>query len=321
MPAKRTTTHMIDVAIKALIAQGVATALAEYEANRGNGNGDDSHDSRSGRRTERAARECTYNNFLKCQPFNFKGTEGVVGLTQWFEKMESVFHISNCTIRNKIKFATCTLLGSALTWWNTHVKMVGHDAAYGMTWKTLMKMLTDNYTQRFQELALICGKMFPEESDQVKIYVGGLPDMIQGSLMASKPKTMQEAIEIANDLMDQKVRAYAEKQAENKRKFDNNNQAQQQPPKKQSVAIAYTAGSGERNEYVVTLPLCNKCKFHHNGLCIVKCVNCNRVGGDCPDQRIRTMETAGVLNTGMVYMPRGGETDQDLDNMEDDINA
>ncbi|GKD84148.1 hypothetical protein Tco_1350987, partial [Tanacetum coccineum] len=99
----------------------------------------------------------------------------------------------------------------------------------------------------------MCRRMFLEESNQVEKYVGGLPNMIQGSLMASKPKTMQEAIEIANDLMDQKVPAYAEKQAENKRKFDNNNQAQQQPPKKQSMAIAYTAGSGERNEYAVTL--------------------------------------------------------------------
>ncbi|GKD95716.1 hypothetical protein Tco_1379613 [Tanacetum coccineum] len=72
--------------------------------------------------------------------------------------------------------------------------------------------------------------------------------------MASKPKTMQDVIEIANELMDQKVRAYAERQAENKRKLDNNNQAQQQPPKKQSVAIAYTDGFGERKEYTRTLP-------------------------------------------------------------------
>ncbi|GJT48388.1 hypothetical protein Tco_0974545 [Tanacetum coccineum] len=116
MPPKRTTTPMTDAAIKALIAQGVATALAEYEANRGSGNGDDSHDSGSGRRTERATRECTYSDFLKCQPLNFKGTEGVVGLTQWFEKMESVFHISNCTVACQIKFATCTLQGNALTY-------------------------------------------------------------------------------------------------------------------------------------------------------------------------------------------------------------
>nr|GEZ22663.1 reverse transcriptase domain-containing protein [Tanacetum cinerariifolium] len=98
------------------------------------------------------------------------------------------------------------------------------------------------------ELALMCGRMFPEESDQVEKYVGGIPDMIQGSVMASKPKTTQETIEIANDLMDQKVCAYAKRQAENKRKFGNNNQAQQKPPKKQSVAIAYTDGSGERKE-------------------------------------------------------------------------
>ncbi|GKE29396.1 reverse transcriptase domain-containing protein [Tanacetum coccineum] len=83
---------------------------------------------------------------------------------------------------------------------------------------------------------------------------------------------------IANELMDQKVRTYAERQTENKRKLDNNNQAQQQPPNKQSMAIAYTAGSGERKEYAGTIPLCNKCKFHHNGLCTVKCANCKRVG-------------------------------------------
>ncbi|GJW24068.1 hypothetical protein Tco_0037879 [Tanacetum coccineum] len=87
---------------------------------------------------------------------------------------------------------------------------------------------------------------------------GELPDMIQGSMMASKPKTMQDAIEIENDLMDQKIHTFAERQVENKRKLDNDNQAQQQPPKKQNVAIAYTGGSGERKEYAGTLSLCNK---------------------------------------------------------------
>ncbi|GKD30702.1 hypothetical protein Tco_1241480 [Tanacetum coccineum] len=141
-------------------------ALAEYEAHRSSGDGDDSHESRSGRRTERDAHECTYSDFLKRQPLNFKGTEGVVGLTQWFEKME----------------------------YNSHVKTVGHDAAYKMPWKTLKKMMTD--------------KMFPEESDEVEKYVGGLPDMIQASVMASKPKTMQDTIEFATELMDQKIRTF-----------------------------------------------------------------------------------------------------------------
>ncbi|GKF24846.1 hypothetical protein Tco_0080740, partial [Tanacetum coccineum] len=56
---------------------------------------------------------------------------GVVGLSQWFERMESVFHISNYAVENQVKFATCTLHSVALTWWNTHVKTVGHDAVYG----------------------------------------------------------------------------------------------------------------------------------------------------------------------------------------------
>ncbi|GKG34788.1 reverse transcriptase domain-containing protein [Tanacetum coccineum] len=63
----------------------------------------------------------------------------------WFEKMESVIHISNCNVACKIKFATCTLLGYALTWWNSHVKTVGHDSEYGMPWKTLKKTMTDKY--------------------------------------------------------------------------------------------------------------------------------------------------------------------------------
>ncbi|GJZ19078.1 hypothetical protein Tco_0555668 [Tanacetum coccineum] len=67
------------------------------------------------------------------------------------------------------------------------------------------------YNQRFQEVALLCFRMFPEESDKIERYVGGLPDMIHGSVVASKPKTMQEAIEIATVLMDKKIRTFAER--------------------------------------------------------------------------------------------------------------
>ncbi|GKC68855.1 reverse transcriptase domain-containing protein [Tanacetum coccineum] len=74
------------------------------------------------------------------------------------------------------------------------------------------------YNQRFQELALLYVRMFPEESNKVERYVGGLHDMIQGSVVASKPKTMQEATEMASELMDKKINTIAESQAENKRK-------------------------------------------------------------------------------------------------------
>ncbi|GKE30236.1 hypothetical protein Tco_1445620, partial [Tanacetum coccineum] len=116
--------------VQAMINEGVNAALAARDATR---NGDDSHTSGTGaRRPVPVARECTYPNFLKCQPLNFKGTKVVVGLTQWFEKMESVYSISNCIVACQVKFATCILQGNALTWWNSHVKTTTHEAAHAM---------------------------------------------------------------------------------------------------------------------------------------------------------------------------------------------
>ncbi|GKC98532.1 hypothetical protein Tco_1168807, partial [Tanacetum coccineum] len=115
------TTPMTDAAIWALIAQGVADALVKRTIQRNtNLNGDGSQFFRS----------------------------GVAGLTQWFERIESVFHISNCVVENQVKFSTYTLHGITLTWWNTHVKTVSHDAAYGIPWKTLKKMMTAKYCPR-----------------------------------------------------------------------------------------------------------------------------------------------------------------------------
>ncbi|GJY40060.1 hypothetical protein Tco_0427330 [Tanacetum coccineum] len=143
-----TTTPMTDAQLKALINQGVVDALAARDTDRSR-NGEDNHDSGMGvRRQAPLARECTYPDFMKCKPLYFKGTEGVIELTQWFERMEIVFHISNCTVENQIKFSTCTLLGSALTWWNSHVRTVGHDVAYAMTWTNLKKKMTDKYYPR-----------------------------------------------------------------------------------------------------------------------------------------------------------------------------
>ncbi|GJT87421.1 reverse transcriptase domain-containing protein [Tanacetum coccineum] len=289
-----------------MIDQGVTAALAAHDATR---NGDDSHTSRTGvRRTERVARECTYQDFMKYQPVYFKGTKGVVELTQWFERMETVFHISNCFMDNQIKFSTCTLLADALTWWNSHVRIVGQDVVYAMTWTDLRKKMTDKYylrnkikklkvklwnlkvkgtdvtryNQQFQDLALLCVRMFPEESEKVERYVGGLPDMIQGSVVASKPKAMQEATEMASELMDKKINTVVERHAENKRMFENtsrNNQNQQrQENKRQNTGRAYTAGSGDKKLYAGSKPLCPKCNYNHNGLCTPKCYKCNKFG-------------------------------------------
>ncbi|GJU15397.1 putative reverse transcriptase domain-containing protein [Tanacetum coccineum] len=189
-PTATATTPMTDAAIRELIAQGVANALAEQTIQRNtNLNRDGSQGSRSG-----IARPV----------------------------MESVFHISNSAVENQAKFATCTFHVIALTWWNSYAKIVGHDVAYEIEiWNLKMKG-TDlaSYTQRFQELALLCGRMFPEVSDEVKKYMGGLPNMIQGNVMSTKPRPIEKAIEIVNNLIDQKLCTFAERQIENKRKQD-----------------------------------------------------------------------------------------------------
>ncbi|GJZ79243.1 hypothetical protein Tco_0644080 [Tanacetum coccineum] len=110
-----TTTPMTDEQLKTLIAQGVADVLAERDATRSR-NGEDSHDLGTRvRRQAPLARKCNYSDFMKCKPLYFKGTEGVVELTY------------------------------ALTWWNSHVRTVGHDVAYAMTWTNLKKKMTDKY--------------------------------------------------------------------------------------------------------------------------------------------------------------------------------
>ncbi|GJV91576.1 putative reverse transcriptase domain-containing protein [Tanacetum coccineum] len=114
-----------------------------------------------------------------------------------------------------------------------------------------------SYTLRFQELALMCGRMFHEESEEVEKYVGGLPDMIRGNVMSYQPKTMEKEIEFANDQIDQKVPTVTERQAEQKRKLEfnaGNNQGHQQQNKRQNTGRAYTIGPGP------CAPKCNKCK-------------------------------------------------------------
>ncbi|GJS02425.1 putative reverse transcriptase domain-containing protein [Tanacetum coccineum] len=279
-----TTTTVTNAQLQEMIDHGVTAILAARDANT---NGVDSHNSGT-------------------------GTEGVFALTQWIGKMETVFRISNCSVENQIKFSTCTLLGNALTWWNSHVRTVGNDIAYAMTWTELKKKMTDKYcprteikklevelwelkvkgtdvigyNQRFQELALLCGRMFPEESDKIEKYVGGLPDMIHGSVVASKPKTMQEATEMAIEVMDKRIRTFADRQTENKRKQDNNQQPQQQHQnKRQNTGRAYAAGTVEKKQYGGSKPLCSKCNYHHDGPCAPKCHKCNKVGHFARDCR------------------------------------
>nr|GEX37550.1 hypothetical protein [Tanacetum cinerariifolium] len=152
-------------------------AMIDQALLRNSTNGDRSHSSHEDiRRNVQTARPCFYADFMKCQPLNFKGIEGVV------------------------KFATCTLLDAALTWWNSQIRSLGPDA-YSMTWEVKGNDVPA-YTERFQELTLICTKFVANETVKIDKYVSGLPNNIYGSVKAYKPKTLDEAIELANDLME-----------------------------------------------------------------------------------------------------------------------
>ncbi|GKF42409.1 reverse transcriptase domain-containing protein, partial [Tanacetum coccineum] len=159
------------------------------------------------------------------------------------------------------------------------------------------------YTQWFQELTMMCTKMVPEEEDQVEKFIGGLPDNIKGNVIAAEPARLQDAVRIANNLMDKKLKGYAVKNAENKRRLDNNyrgNHGQQPPHKRQNtrgqnVARAYTAGNNKKNGYGGILPFCIRCKLHHEGQCTAKFHNCKRIRHLAKDCRsVVTVTTQGT---------------------------
>ncbi|GKD29933.1 putative reverse transcriptase domain-containing protein, partial [Tanacetum coccineum] len=265
--------------------------------NGGNANGGNGNPNDNDRGTSPVARECTYQDFMKCQPLNFKGTEGVVGLIRWFEKMETIFYISNCLGKYQVK--------------------------------ELMKLMAE-----IPRAYHVVHQDGPEEDDRVEKFIGGLPDNIQGNVIAAEPTRLQDAVRIANNLMDQKFKGYAVKNIENKIKFDNSqkdNRGQQPPFKRQNVrgqnvARAYTAGNNKRRVYNGQLPLYNKCKFHHEGPCTVRCGKCNTVGhltrdchyrNDCPklkDQNHgnKTGNKNGISEArGKTYVLSGGDANPD----------
>ncbi|GJQ93393.1 putative reverse transcriptase domain-containing protein [Tanacetum coccineum] len=291
-------------------------AMIDQALLRNSTNGDGSHSSHEdNRRNVQTARPCFYADFMKCQPLNFKGTKGVVGLTWWIEKMESVFNISGCAIENQVKTlgpeAYCTafeILKKKMTnkycpqgeikkleieLWNLKVK--GNDVPA--------------YTERFQELTLICTKFVANETEKVDKYISGLPDNIYGNVKSARPKTLDETIELANDLMDQKLRTYAENAIYNKRRPEdssrNNHITNNNPSKGRMSPRGSNLGTGEKNPYGGSLPKCTKCHFHHNGPCTQKFHKCKKVGHFARDCRSSGNTNGANTQKGNGANPKG----------------
>nr|GFA57277.1 hypothetical protein [Tanacetum cinerariifolium] len=192
----------------------------ENGGNEGNGNGGNGENGNRGMNYGGfmpITQECTFQDFLKFKPHTFSGTEGVVRFTHWFENIETIFNISNCPPKYQVKYATCILQNNALTWWNSHKRTIGVDAAYAMKWAGLMKLMTEVYCPR-------------NEVQKMETELWNL--------------TVKQ-----NDLT-----AYTQRRAKNKRRMESNprdNRGQQTSFKRQNttgqnVAKAYMARNNER---------------------------------------------------------------------------
>ncbi|GKC82654.1 putative reverse transcriptase domain-containing protein [Tanacetum coccineum] len=213
---QRTLSDDVEEALAAYKATRAATALEAENQSQNNIDGDNG------------------NGVMEmCQPLNFKGTEGVVGLIRGFEKMERVFHISNYPENYQVKYATCILLNNVLTWWNSHKRTIRAEAAFAMSWRELMKLMAKVYCPRMNPNTWNL-EIGPEVEDLVEEIHGGPSISSSGNVIAAEPTRLQDAVRIANNLMDQKLKGYVE----NKRRLEVNqrdNRGQQLPFKRLNV--------------------------------------------------------------------------------------
>nr|GFB35717.1 reverse transcriptase domain-containing protein [Tanacetum cinerariifolium] len=207
------------------------------------------------------------------------------------EPREAHIARNNCTEDCKVKFATGTLTEEALSWWNSFAQPIGIEEAYKITWVEFKKLLIkkycprtkiqkmedefyhltvkgndlNTYVRRFQELATLCPTMVSNFEKLPEAFIRGFPRSIEGNVTASKPQTLEEAINIAQRLMDQvtkhtlvQVSSDHKRKFNNKRTFNNNNYRNtntnnchnnypSQQNRKQEPVKAYAATPGENN--------------------------------------------------------------------------
>ncbi|GJW73539.1 putative reverse transcriptase domain-containing protein [Tanacetum coccineum] len=325
---------MSAAAILKLVADEVAKALEADRAARTNPNVAGGSSGNGGQGGALPVRECSFAGFMKCGPTQFHGNEGAVELCRWFEMTESVFGISECAERSKVKFAAATLQGRALTWWNSQVATLGLNVANRKSWTDMRKMMMEEfcldeevqrlenelrslrlrdiniaaYTQRFNELALLCPEAVPTKKKKVELYIKGLPENIKGETTSSRPTVLNEAVRMAHTLMEQKIQDKAERVAENnKRKWEsNNNQSgnnnnrnnyrdnthhHQHNNRRQGNARAMTTTLAEQGGHTGNKPLCNRCMKHHFGYCTIVCNKCGKTGHIASNRRVKAVAT------------------------------
>ncbi|GJX45044.1 reverse transcriptase domain-containing protein [Tanacetum coccineum] len=266
-----------------LIATRVAEALAAAAAT----NTTSTQGETNPRPNTSQDKTCSYKEFFVVMHESFRGTEGAVGLTRWFEKLESQFGISNVAEGDRVKFASSTLLDSALTWWNVYVRSVTLDTAHATPWMKGTNLTA--YNQRFQEIILLCPEMVPNTDRLLERYIEGLPLNIKGNVTSSKPVDLHEAIEMAQGLMYQVVQELGENSGDKQKWNGNhynpnntNNTNNLNQNKRPETARVFTARQGS---YAGKLPYYRKCGRHHTDACPPTCHNCGRAGHKAKDCR------------------------------------
>ncbi|GJV33011.1 putative reverse transcriptase domain-containing protein [Tanacetum coccineum] len=170
-----------------------------------------------------AADRATTNTTSAGGPGNVGGAEGAIELCRWFEKVECTFGISECIKRNKVKFAAATLQEEFCP--EEEISRMKDDLRH--------LRLKDNdiaaYTNRFNELVLLCPDVVPTTKKKIGQYIKGLPSYIKGETYSSKPTTLNEAVRMAHGLIEHKIQGWNERNVEqNKRKWEGRNQGNNQ---------------------------------------------------------------------------------------------
>ncbi|GKA24746.1 putative reverse transcriptase domain-containing protein [Tanacetum coccineum] len=166
------------------------------------------------------------------------------------------------------------------------------------------------YTQRFNELALMCPRMVEPERVKVDAYIRGLTDNIKGEVTSSRPANLSEAVRMTHKLMDQKSQARDERIFERKKQKwesfqsgnssgkgnhrDNSRQPLQNNQRQENARAMVTAPTDGR------LPLCERCFTHHVGQCTIKCHKCGKVGhklSNCKKKNVATGANALPIPT------------------------
>ncbi|GKA23672.1 putative reverse transcriptase domain-containing protein [Tanacetum coccineum] len=271
---------------------------------------------------------CSYKEFLACNPKEYDGKGGVVVLTRWIEKMESVQDMSGCSIDQKVKYTAGSFVGKALTWWNSQIRTLSREVAVSMSWNDFKFMMIEEfcpshemqkletelwnhvmvgaghaaYTDRFHELARLVPHLVTPESKKIERYVYGLASQIRGMVAAMEPKTMQKAVQISGALTDEAVRNGSIKKVEKRGNVGepskDKNGRDDNKRTRTGNAFATTANPVGR-ENTGAWPKCATCNSYHapRGPCRT-CFNCNRPGHLARDCRVvpRNVNPVNVRN-------------------------